>query len=110
MSFVAGKPYEGYLWIRADEPAEVHVAAESRDGARVHAEALLTVQGPEWKRYEFTLTPADTRPEPGSIAVTAQTLPDRWSSGTLTSSRDPGADSATCPCAGTWRRASFARG
>src|SRR5262249_20274849 len=32
LSFVAGKPYEGYLWMRVDEPAEVHVAAESRDG------------------------------------------------------------------------------
>ena len=24
MNFVAGKPYEGYLWIRADEPAKVY--------------------------------------------------------------------------------------
>jgi hypothetical protein len=57
MSFSAGKPYEGYLWIRATAPTEVHVAAESGDGTRTHAEAVLTVQGPGWKRYDFTLTP-----------------------------------------------------
>ena len=59
MNFVAGKPYEGYLWIRADEPAEVLVAAESGDGDRTLAEAMLTVRGRDWKRYDFTLTPAD---------------------------------------------------
>jgi hypothetical protein len=71
MSFVAGKPYEGYLWIRADEPAEVHVAAESRDGARTHAEAVLRAEGREWTRYDFTLTPAETD-EVGRLAVTLQ--------------------------------------
>jgi alpha-L-arabinofuranosidase len=69
MSFVAGKPYEGYLWIRADAPAEVHVAAESGDGARTLAEAVLTVRGPEWTRYDFSLTPAEAD-EAGRLAVT----------------------------------------
>jgi hypothetical protein len=71
MNFVAGKPYEGYLWIRADEPAEVHVAAESRDGARTHAGAVLRAEGREWKRYDFTLTPAETD-EAGRLSVTLQ--------------------------------------
>jgi hypothetical protein len=69
MSFVAGKPYEGYLWIRADKPAEVHVAAESGDGHRTHAEAVLAARGPEWTRYDFTLTPAEDD-EAGRLAVT----------------------------------------
>src|SRR5262249_25588273 len=37
LSFTEGKPYEGYLWMRADAPAEVHVAAESGGGARTPA-------------------------------------------------------------------------
>jgi hypothetical protein len=69
MAFVAGKPYEGYLWMRADEPAEVHVAAESGDGARTLAEAVLSVRGPEWKRHDFTLTPSGAD-EDGRLAVT----------------------------------------
>jgi alpha-L-arabinofuranosidase len=69
MNFVAGKSYEGYLWIRADAPAEVHVAAESHDGARTLAEAVLTARGPEWQRYDFTLTPAEAD-EAGRLAVT----------------------------------------
>ena len=69
MSFVAGKPYEGYLWIRADAPAEVHVAAESGDGTRTHAKAVLTIRGAEWKRYDFTLTPAEAD-EAGRLSVT----------------------------------------
>ncbi len=69
MSFVAGKPYEGYLWIRADEPEEVHVAAEGRDGNRTLAEAVLTVQGTQWKRHDFTLTPAQAD-EAGRLSVT----------------------------------------
>jgi hypothetical protein len=59
MNFVASEPYEGYLWIRADEPMDVHVAAESGDGARTLAETVLRVQGRDWKRYDFTLTPAE---------------------------------------------------
>jgi alpha-L-arabinofuranosidase len=69
MSFVAGKLYEGYLWMRADEPAKVYAAAESGDGARTYAEAALSVAGTEWKRYEFTLTPTESDPA-GRFAVT----------------------------------------
>ena len=78
LNFVAGKPYEGYLWMRAEGPAEVHVAAESGDGSRTYAEAVIDVKGSEWKRYDFTLTPADgggggrlalTLTKPGSVAL-----------------------------------------
>jgi len=32
MSFVAGKPYDGYLWLKCDRATAVFVAAESADG------------------------------------------------------------------------------
>jgi alpha-L-arabinofuranosidase len=69
MSLVGGKPYEGYLWMRAEEPTEVHVAAENGDGSRTYAEAVLKVKGPEWTRYDFMLTPADSD-RAGRLAVT----------------------------------------
>ena len=69
MNFVAGKPYEGYLWIRADRPTEVHVIAESGDGVRALDETVLKVEGVEWKRYDFTLTPSGSEAA-GRLAVT----------------------------------------
>ncbi len=69
LSFAAGKPYEGYLWIRADQPAEVRVAAESGDGSRTYGEAVLKVDGSEWKRYNFALTPSESG-EGGRFTVT----------------------------------------
>jgi alpha-L-arabinofuranosidase len=68
MNFVAGKPYEGYLWVRADRPTQVYVAAESGDGSRTLAEAVLTVRESEWKRYDFTLTPGEEA-KAGRLAV-----------------------------------------
>ena len=55
----AGKVYEGHVWLRSDRPAEVFVALESGDGARVHAATRLTVPGGDWQRLPFTLTPKD---------------------------------------------------
>lgn len=78
MNFVADKPYEGYIWARADEPTEVYVALESADGERVHAERKLPVSAGDWQRLEFQLTPAtgDTSgrfaiklKQPGSVCV-----------------------------------------
>src|SRR5579862_9860888 len=36
MSFIANKPYEGYVWLRARDMKYVFVALESRDGSRVY--------------------------------------------------------------------------
>jgi hypothetical protein len=69
MAFAAGKPYEGYLWIRADGPTQVHVAAESGDGDRTLAEAVVTTRGTDWERHDFTLTPAGDD-EAGRLSVT----------------------------------------
>jgi hypothetical protein len=57
MSFVAGKPYEGYLWARAAKPAEIFVSLESKDGSRQLAEARLPIAEDEWRRLDFSLTP-----------------------------------------------------
>jgi hypothetical protein len=58
MDFTPGKPYEGYLWLRADRPTEVVVALESGDGGRVHAVQRLAIPAGGWRRLPFTLTPA----------------------------------------------------
>jgi hypothetical protein len=58
MHFVRGKPYEGYLWLRADRATEVVAALESGDGGRVHASRRLTVPAGPWRKLPFTLTPA----------------------------------------------------
>lgn len=56
LNFVAGKPYEGYLWLRADKPTKVVVAAQSSDGGSL-GEAAIEVTSNEWRRYDFALTP-----------------------------------------------------
>jgi alpha-L-arabinofuranosidase len=69
MSFVAGKPYEGYVWMRAEQPVRVHVAAESGDGSRTLGETTIETQGTEWKRYDFSLTPTEGS-ERGRLSLT----------------------------------------
>jgi len=57
MNFLAGKTYEGYVWVRARKPVTLFAALESRDGSRVYAETPLLVADNEWQRLDFTLTP-----------------------------------------------------
>jgi hypothetical protein len=57
LGIVAGKPYDGYLWLKADKPTDVLVSLESGDGSRSYAETRLAVTGNQWQRYEFQLTP-----------------------------------------------------
>ncbi len=62
LNVVAGKPYEGYVWARADRPTALSLALENRDGAKVFAESAVAVRGEGWNRYDFALTPdADDR-------------------------------------------------
>ncbi|MBS0261405.1 MAG: DUF1080 domain-containing protein [Planctomycetes bacterium] len=58
LAFVAGRPYEGHLWVRADEAVEVTVGLESRDGTRRYAENRLAVKPGEWQKLTFQLTPS----------------------------------------------------
>lgn len=57
MYFQAGKPYEGYLWVRSERPLSLHVAMESAGGERVYAEKELQIRGTGWERRDFTLSP-----------------------------------------------------
>lgn len=56
LSLIAGKPYEGYLWVRADKPTEIVVALESGAGRR-NATRRVTIPAGAWRRWDFTLTP-----------------------------------------------------
>jgi alpha-L-arabinofuranosidase len=67
--FVAGKRYDGYVWVRSQAPAEVWLTMEDGDGTRRVAEAAVkTAGGDDWQRIDFKLTPrADI--EQGRLAI-----------------------------------------
>src|SRR5262249_30096123 len=69
MSFVTGKPYEGYLWLRAEQETEVAVALENGAGDRTYATTRLRVPGGDWQRCDFALAPDGSDPA-GRFAVT----------------------------------------
>ena len=60
MSFVKGKPYEGYLWVRCEQPVRAFVALESVDSAKVYAETQVAAERKDWQRLNFKLTPDET--------------------------------------------------
>ena len=86
--FAGGKSYEGVLWARTEQPAELWVALESADGRIVHAEKRLRLKAGDWQRLEFSLTPKSTEAkgrmavslkEPGSVALGYAFLqPGKW--------------------------------
>jgi hypothetical protein len=57
MNFVKGRDYEGYVWVRAEKPANLVAALESCDGSRLYGETTLKVVGKDWQRLNFSLTP-----------------------------------------------------
>jgi hypothetical protein len=59
LAFVAGRPYDGYVWLRTDKPTEVFASLEDHDGATQFAEQRLAVAGDGWRRYQLALTPRD---------------------------------------------------
>jgi alpha-L-arabinofuranosidase len=65
---LAAKPYEGYLWARAERPTDLFVALESQGGRKVLAEVKLAVRGKDWQRLDFTLKPWRAAPA-GRFAV-----------------------------------------
>ncbi len=88
MSFVAGKPYEGLLWVRSVRPATLVASLENRDGSKCYAEAAITVPAGDWHRLTFTLTPNADDPagrfalalrQPGEVTVGHAFLqPGEW--------------------------------
>jgi hypothetical protein len=78
MNLALVQPYQGYVWVRAEQPTNVVVALESRDGTRCYAQASLKVTSNEWQRRTFRLRPntADTAgrftvklTRPGSVVL-----------------------------------------
>lgn len=65
--FAAGRPYHGFLSVRADTAGEVFVTAEGADGASL-AEVRLPVAGGGWQRLGFVLAP-DRSAEKGRFAI-----------------------------------------
>ncbi len=57
MNFQAGKPYEGHVWARADEPARISLACQGGDGQRNLGQTSFEVRGTEWTRHDFSITP-----------------------------------------------------
>jgi hypothetical protein len=95
LAFEAGKPYEGYVWVRgakpsgAEKPADVWVSLESGDGAQTFAEANLGAASDDWHRLDFKLTPSAAAHggrfvvklrQPGGVALGHAFLqPGSWS-------------------------------
>jgi hypothetical protein len=70
MCFVAGKPYDGYVWARAAKATKLNACMESGDGTRRYGKAVVAVEGgDQWRGYEFSLTP-DAGDQAGRFAVT----------------------------------------
>ncbi len=69
MSFVAGRPYEGFLWARAEKETEVVVALENGNGQRTYARQRVKVPAGGWRKLEFSLFP-DATATTGRLAVT----------------------------------------
>lgn len=57
MAFAAGKPYEGFVWARADKDSELVVALENGNGQVTYTRQQLKVPAGGWRKVEFALTP-----------------------------------------------------
>ncbi|HQU44455.1 MAG: hypothetical protein B7Z74_00310, partial [Deltaproteobacteria bacterium 21-66-5] len=69
MCFDGGKPYDGYVWLRAETPVELWLTMEDPDGNRRVAETRVrATAGDDWQRLDFNLTP-DATIERGRLAV-----------------------------------------
>lgn len=62
MNFAEGRSYEGFVCVRVNQPTELYVALESRDGAKVYAEKRLKVSGSDWQRLNFAMKPNTADP------------------------------------------------
>src|SRR3954447_19990532 len=61
LGVIAGKEYDGYVWLRAaDEKSKVRIALASSDAKEKHNSATTTVDGEEFVRFAFSFTPTHT--------------------------------------------------
>jgi alpha-L-arabinofuranosidase len=69
LCFQASKPYDGYVWVRAEQPTDLWLTLEDGDGTRRVAETRLQVAGGEqWQRLNFKLVP-DADLDAGRLAI-----------------------------------------
>jgi len=88
MSFVAGRPYEGCVWARAERDTVIWVCLESGDGERILAEQRLAVSAGDWQRLAISLIQTETVSDgrfvmelrgPGSVVLGYALLePGEW--------------------------------
>ena len=57
MNFIKDKPYEGYIWVKAEKDFTFFVALESAGGDTVYSENELKANSNTWHRIDFELTP-----------------------------------------------------
>jgi hypothetical protein len=78
LHFEGGKPYEGILWVRAEQEGSIWVSLESGDGSVSFASKELSYKSGDWRKLEFMLTPrqsadkarfAITLKKPGSVVL-----------------------------------------
>src|SRR4051794_39579369 len=61
LGVVAGKEYDGYIWLRAvDEKSKVRITLSSSDAKEKHNSKTTTVEGGEFVRFAFSFTPTHT--------------------------------------------------
>ncbi len=61
LGVIAGKEYDGYVWLRAaDEKAKVRITLSSGDKKEKHNSVTTTVDGDEFTRFAFSFTPQHT--------------------------------------------------
>ncbi|MGH7138545.1 MAG: family 16 glycoside hydrolase, partial [Pirellulales bacterium] len=68
LCFHAGKPYDGYVWVRAPKPTELWLSLENANGSRRVAETSVAASADDWQWLDFKLTP-DAAIEGGRLAV-----------------------------------------
>jgi len=80
MNVAGNSLYEGYIWVRAPQPAALCLALEDLNTGLVYADTTVPVNSATWQRLNFTLTPKAsgssnagrftvTLKQPGSVTV-----------------------------------------
>jgi len=57
LAWLAGRRYQGWLWVRADQPADLSLAAQAADGQTL-ATTRVPVSRGDWQVVPFSLSPA----------------------------------------------------
>ncbi len=61
LGVIAGKEYDGYVWLRAaEEKSKVRITLSSGDAKEKHNSVTTTVDGDEFTRFAFSFTPQHT--------------------------------------------------